>query len=71
MDSDVFWSMKVKIAGAIWTGNTAGKSFMKVGGVTVSYPHIVYSTDELSPTICAAHFQPLIYEEADTDKHDR
>lgn len=58
---------KVIIAGAIWTGNLENKSFLIVGGARVSYAHVVYSPEGLSPTICSAHFQPLIadkYEEA-------
>lgn len=38
------------------------------GGARVSYAHLVYSPEGLSPTICSAHFQPLIadeYEETD------
>ena len=61
---------KVIIAGALWTRNLKNRSFLIVGGVRVSYAHLVYSPTGLSPTVCSAHFQPLIVDEYDeTDQH--
>ena len=63
--------LKVLVAGAIWTGNMSNRSYLVVGGVKVSYAHVVYSIEGLSPTITAAHFQPLIRvehgQESETD----
>lgn len=61
---------RVVYAGAIWTGNVKNKSFLIVGGCRVSYAHVVYSPEGIAPTVCSAHFQPLILEdEKDIDKH--
>lgn len=44
--------------------------FNSGGGCRVSYAHVVYSPEGIAPTVCSAHFQPLILEdEKDIDKH--
>lgn len=57
----------VRYAGFIDNEKGATGSFLKILGRAVGYAYVVYSVEGLAPTMCSAHFQPLILIEDERD----